>query len=697
MRNALPTLAAIALLLCMPTAAAAQEENGKGALDDLINSLAEQMDEDGTLDETATEGLSELRAMADNPIDLATATEADLAGLIFLGERKANAIVRHRLRSGGIKTPQELMTIKSLTATDILLLRQIARIGAGTDSSAIRPVAKIDAILRAGRRWPLARGYKSTETKGAPYQGGPVKTLFRLKVEIGGRLIFGLVGDNDSGEPQLRNGSGLMDFYGGFAAFSPARGPIRRVIAGHYNVRLGQGLGVWTGFGFDPTTTGVSSGRSANGATPSLSAAESSYLRGVAIEARLLPVRLTAFASWVDADATTKTGSDSSVYITTIRTTGYHRTATERSYRHNDLLTTLGLHASADIGKARIGLGINNWHTEIPLGFDGQLYRQFYPTGRDITTASLDGRIVVGRMHIFGEAASQGRGALGGVAGADVDLTRGLTLSASVRRFGRNYFAQMQQPVSHSSRAGGESGIYFGIGASPLPRLDVRANIDAWKLRCLQRNVYMPTKGFRIRATATYGLSRRSELSLRLRLTDQETTTGGKDDWQPATTRNTSLKLIYKLSPTRRTDLSTIVERTSARPASGGHETGILAAQTIKHTTRGGLLTLSLSGSYFDTDSYAARTYTRRPMVLYDMAFATCYGKGATATAMLTVKPTPQLKIWLWCTHTRYTDRDDIGSSYEQTQGPRRTDVKVQLQWKLYWHKQPQLWPGAKR
>lgn len=695
MRFPLILTAIVSAALSLQTAANAQDAVERGALDDLVNSLAEQMDEDGTLDESAAEGLAELRSMADNPVDLNTATEADLARLIFLGERKARAIVSHRLKAGGIKTPQELMTIKCLSATDILLLRQVAHIGIMADSSTLRPLVKIDAICRAGRRWPLARGFKAREGKAAAYEGSALKTLLRVKAEIGGRLSFGLTANNDAGEPQMKNGSGLMDFYGGYASFTPARGPVRKVVAGHYNVRLGQGLGIWTGFGFDPTVTGVSPCRDATGVTPSLSAAESGYMRGAAIVARLLPWRMTAYASWVDADATTKLSADSSIFMTTIRTTGYHRTETERRYRHNDLLTTVGAHASADIGNGRIGIGANNWHTRIPMGRDGQPYRLYYPTGNDITTVSLDARVVAGRTHLFGEAATQGADAAAGVAGVDYDWGGGRSLSASIRRFGKRYHAQMQQPVCHTSKGGGESGAYLGLAAAPLSGLEVKAGFDAWKSRCLQRNVYKPAKGLKIRATAIYSITRRSELQARLRHSVQTTTTGGKEDWEPAKERSTSLKLIFKATPTSKADLSTMAERVSVRTAAGAHETGILIAQTAKLKTSSERLVVALSGSLFSTDSYAARTYTRRPMMLYDMAFAACYGKGATATAMITVKPADRLKIWLWCTHTRFTDRDKVGSGYEETNGPRRTDVKVQLQWKLWWHKRADLWPAA--
>ncbi len=670
-----------------------RDTEGDAVLDDLVNSIAEELDEEGKLDEAATEGLAELRSKASNPINLSTATEKELAELIFLDERKARSIIMRRQRAGGLITPQELMTIRGLSPTDIIILRHISTIGERVDTSTLRPVAKIDAIARLGRRWPLARGYAKTDSTEAKYAGSPYKSLFRIKAEIGGRLTFGIVGDNDSGEPQLRNGSGLMDFYGGYAQYIPARGPVRRIVAGNYAVRLGQGLGIWTGFGFSPTITGVSAARIATGITPSMSAAESDYMRGIATEIRILPVRMALYASWVDADATTKTASDSSIYITTIRTTGYHRTATERSYRHNDQLTTLGAYASSDIGKVRVGAGINNWHTSKPLGYNGQLYRLYYPTGKNLTTASLDARVYLGRAHIYGEVATQGRNATGATLGIDISLGTGNSISAAIRRFGKSYFAQIQQPVSRTSRAGSESGVYFGFETAVIPHLNLRANIDIWKLRWLQSNTLLPTTGWSARVNAECKTSRHTSLSLRIRHTDKgatykETVEDDEEIIRKSRTKTTSSKLIFTAEPTRRLNLSTLCERTHATSATGQRDAGTLVAQTLKIKTPKEHVTFSGSFSYFNTDSYSARTYTRRPMVLYDMAFATCSGEGVTGTAMLTLKFAKTLKLWLWCTQTRYFDRNVVGTSYEQTQGPRRTDVKVQLQWKLWWHKQ---------
>ena len=236
--------------------------------------------------------------------------------------------------------------------------------------------------------------------------------------------------------------------------------------------------------------------------------------------------------------------------------------------------------------------------------------------------------------------------------------------------------------------------------APPLPHLSVRASIDAWKSRWLQSDTKCPTTGWCARAAATYDISQKQSVSLRLRHTSKEATPkdddGTEDGWHKVDTRSTSCKAIFTFRPTRAADLSSIAERTSVLTAKGGHETGLLIAQTVRLKSHNGNVAMALSGSLFNTDSYAARTYTRRPMVLYDMAFAACYGKGATATAMVTAQITNGVKIWAWCTHTLYTDRDKVGTGYEETNGPRRTDVKIQLQWKLWWKKQAQLWPSQR-
>lgn len=680
------------LLLSFCVSSPAQE------VDDVLGDIAAELDEEGRLDEAAQEDLAEMRVLADNPLDLNAASEAELARLVFLSAPKAAAIVRHRRAVGRFRSVQELMTIRGLSRSDVLRLRLFAVVGNGLDSVRRPSSGKLDLVARAGRRTPLSRGFLPADSAPPPYAGTPWKSLVRLRGSVGRCVDFGFVGENDAGEPQLSAGAGLMDFYGGFVSFSPRRGLLRKLVAGHFHARFGQGLGVWTGFGLSPTLVGVSAARAPTGITPTLSAAEGDYLRGVAAEIRHRRLRVAAYASRVDADATIW-GDSAGRYVATLRTDGLHRTATERARRHNLGVVTLGGHASVDLGRARVGVGVCSWRTSVPLGGGGRLYLANRPAGDAINTLSVDARGYVGRVHLFGEAAAQGRGAVGGVVGADVDAGGGVVVSASLRRFGARYFAAVQQPVARSASAGGEGGATLGVSFSPLAFLSLSGLVDVWRMRWLRSNVWAPTSGWKLRFVANLATSAVSELRLRVRHTSSGTTTAGRlTSPDPAYNRlnlrglradeqTTSYRLTFALAPGDGFAATTIVERTRAVEADGRRNGGYMVGQDFRLAIPAARLTLSASAAYFDTDSYSTRVFARQPRVLGDMSFASFSGEGASATGMVALGPWAGLRVWLWASGVSYLDCETVGSGLDETPGSWRADFKVQVQWKMAWRR----------
>lgn len=682
--------AALLLLLCVPLPA--QD------VDDILGEVAAELDEEGRLDEAAQEDLAEMRILADSPLDLNAAAEEQLARLVFLSRVKAAAIVRHRRSVGKIRSVQELMTIRGLSRADILRLRRFTTVGVGLDS--VRPPSsvRLDLLARVARRDPLSRGFLPTDSAPPPYAGSPWKSLVRLRGSVGRGVEFGFVGENDAGEPQLSHGAGLMDFYGGFVSFAPRRGVLRKIVAGHFHARFGQGLGVWTGFGLSPTLVGVSSARVPSGVTPTLSAAEGDYLRGVAAEMRHRRLRMALYASYVDADATM--GGDSAArHVATIRADGLHRTASERAHRHNLGVATLGGHLSVDFGKARVGVGLCDWRTRTPLASGGRLYLVNRPAGGEVRTLSVDARGFVGPVHVFGEAAVQGRGAVGGVVGADVDAGGGVMVSASLRRFGRGYYAAAQKPVTRSAAAGGEGGATLGVSFAPLGSLSLSGIVDVWRLRWLRANVWAPTSGWKFRFVASLAPTEVSELRLRVRHTVSETTARGRlTSPDPAYNRlnsrglradeqGTSYRLTFAFAPGDALSATTIVERTRSVEADGSRNGGYMVGQDFRLAVPSARLALSASAAYFDTDSYSCRVFARQPRVFGDMAFTSFSGEGASATAMVAIGPWAGLRVWLWASGVTYLDRETVGSGLDETPGPWRADFKVQVRWKMAWRR----------
>lgn len=652
--------------------------------DEIIGEIATELEEEGLLDEAAGEELAEMGAIADEPLDLNSVTSEELGQLIFLSERQARAIVRHRAAVGRIASEQELMSIGCLSASDIYRLRQFAYIGEGMDTFGIAKRVDAELLGRAGRRWPTSRGLSAKDSSAA-YPGPAWSQLIRFKGEVGKKVSVGIVGQNDAGEPQLQNGAGLMDFGGGYICVEPKRGIVTRAVVGNYHVRLGQGLGAWTGFSLSPTASGLSVGRSAMGVTPTMSAAESGYRRGAGIMLRHKRFRATLWGSSTRDDGTIMTRDDGSTYVSAIKADGLHRTATERARRHNIRIASGGVYASGDMGVLRVGAGYNIWHISTPLGSE-RIYQANRPEGRDIGTASVDVNWFARKAHIFGEAVAQGRNAWGAVAGMEIDAGGGTSFCASIRRFGRRYYTANGRPATHSSTAAGEGGASFGVTFQPLGFMCVGGVVDYWKNHWLRYGALSPTSGWKSRVVVDIYPDRRSSIRISIRHTEQEKTRGtesAKGRIEPS--NSTRYKVQYDMAAVGAIGLTTDAEMAVAEGYDGGK--GYMVSEGVKVSAMGDKLRLQAIATYFDTDNYASRVYGREPRMAYDMRFASYYGEGIAASGMVTVGPIGGFRVWAWASLLWQNGRETLGSGNDETPGPCRCDVRLQLQWKLFWMK----------
>jgi len=74
-------------------------------------------------------------AAASSPINLNTATQAQLETLPGVGSRTAQLIVEHRQKNGGFKKIEELMNIKGIGEKSFLKIKPLVTVGdkAGTE------------------------------------------------------------------------------------------------------------------------------------------------------------------------------------------------------------------------------------------------------------------------------------------------------------------------------------------------------------------------------------------------------------------------------------------------------------------------------------------------------------------------------------------------------------------------------------
>ena len=91
---------------------------------------------------------------------------------------------------------------------------------------------------------------------------------------------------------------------------------------------------------------------------------------------------------------------------------------------------------------------------------------------------------------------------------------------------------------------------------------------------------------------------------------------------------------------------------------------------------------VSVSASAADTEGYASRVYVYRLSFPGEFGSQALYGKSAMLQAALSLEPARGWRLRFRISRFHGYGRESIGSGYEQTAGPSRTDVGFQLDWK---------------
>jgi hypothetical protein len=104
---------------------------------------------------------------------------------------------------------------------------------------------------------------------------------------------------------------------------------------------------------------------------------------------------------------------------------------------------------------------------------------------------------------------------------------------------------------------------------------------------------------------------------------------------------------------------------------------GVALAQDVRLDC--GPLTITARYALFDTDDYDNRQYLYENDVWLASAVPMYDGQGIRQMLLLEYTFTRHLRAWARYAHTRYTDRDEIGTGLDAIKGPARNEIKVQL------------------
>lgn len=659
--------------VCCTVTGAAQDSIGVPA--DAWQEMLDAYYSDGEEEETVNrEQLYELLGdLASQHPNLNNATREELEQLPFLSEAQVADILEYIYKYKVMRSWGELILIPSLEEPQRKLLPCFFVLE--PKEQPLFPSLK--NILRYGKhdltvtgRIPFYR--REGDRKG--YQGYPYRHSFRYTFQYGQRVKLGLIGAQDAGEQFFsgRNQKGY-DYYS-FYLYVSKLGRLKSAVVGRYRMHLGMGLVMNNDFSLGKLAMLQSVGRSTNSIRPHSSRMESTYLQGGAATLTLLRgLDVTAFVSSRKIDATLDSAGQT---ITTLLTSGYHRTESEIRRKHNATETLGGANVHFRSNGFHVGVTAVATHYSLPLQPNTkQLFRRYYPSGSNFWNVSTDYGYNSRRLNISGETAIDQGHALATINSIGYELTSSLTLMALQRFYSYRYNALRGNSFSDGSTVRNESGLYIGAQWQPTRQFQLMAYTDY---------AYSPWAKYQISQAShswdhLVGITWKSsawQILARYRLRLRQRDNAEKTALEPRTEHRARLSLGYE---SQRMTLRTQADwaQTTQRLRSRGYMLSQHAGLTMGRVSLNGMF------GYFHTDDYDSRIYLYERNMQHEFYFPMYYGEGIRYSLWARLELSKRMWITMKIGTTNYFDRDHIGSSYQQINQSSQTDADLQLRFRF--------------
>ncbi|GAB5534562.1 MAG: helix-hairpin-helix domain-containing protein [Rubricoccaceae bacterium] len=690
-------------------------------LGDASGRLESLLEDDLTGD--PTELLELLNELAETPLDVNTATAAELAQIPALDPLTASAVVRFREANGLFRSLPEVQLVEGVTADLYLDARPYLTIGPRIETSGAQiqrfPAApSLRTVLsglsyrttqRVQRRLDAQAGYEGPDSTRA-FAGSPERIYTRLQATYRRQVSVNLTLEKDPGEAFRFDGDSNTygyDYLSGHAAILDA-GRIDALIVGDFAAEFGQGLALWraSGFGKGPDAVGgpIRTGR---GLRPYGSVEENRFFRGAALSiAATSNVFVSGFASRRQLDANVfvpdtldladpdipATALDGAT-VTSFGADGLHRTETELARKDALGETLVGGGAEFRVAngtvEGRAGVVGYSASFDAPIGEGTRPDQRFNFSGDQATAVSAYADIKMRAGQAFGEAVRGAGGRLGALAGIQADLGSSADLLVVGRTYDAGFTSLHGYPFGERNGVGqNEAGLYAGVRVRPSRTWTVNAYFDQYRFPYLRFGLARPSQGHEALINIEHRPRRWIRVYLQARTETKEanidvpnTVASSVVNGLANETRQT-LRLHGEWSANRSLRLRARVEGSRFVETDDAVETGALVYQDVRwQTTR--WLRLDTRLTLFRTDGFNARLYAFENDLTGVFAIPALNGRGARGYILLTATPATNLSIQAKLASTWLRNVRRIGSGTGEVQGDRVRDLGVQVRYRF--------------
>lgn len=654
----------------------------------LIEDIVEATDQSFDFD-TYTSYLEWLRAQ---PLNLNTATLQDLQELRLLSDQQITALVQYRKRYG------DLLTVFELQAVPYFDLETIGQILPFTTVEAREKKAlqwqnvwrynRQQLFLRYQRIREPQLGYILPDTAARQrYLGRPERLYMRYQFQYSRHVSAGFTLEKDPGEPFLDSIQPGPDF-ASLHAFVRDIGRIKALAVGDYAINFGQGLVVWSGFGFNKSPYPLQVKRNSFAVRPYTSVNEALYFRGGAATYQLSPTwTATAFVSRKARDgniARVDTLEEDVVSITTLPVSGLHRTPNEWANRKSVMELVTGGELKYE-GKI-FDLGLTAAHTRLDADLDptARPYSQYRFNGAGLTNIGLHYTTLYRNALFFGETAHSLGSGWATLHGLTYNLDHKTAFSAVFRHYDRAYQSLYSNAFGESASVENETGIYLGLSTELSRKLRLSGFVDLYRHPWLRFRADAPSHGVEYLGQLTYNLGWGAEAYFRARhevkWQNKSRNTTNMDYLVP--TARSELRLHLKKDVNQQVSIRSRIVYSLFSDGETLREEGFLLFQDVNYRFRKVPLSVSTRFALFDTESFNTRIYAYESDVLYNFSVPAYQGEGARWYILLHWEPVKFMEAWVRVAQFRYPYLDQVGSGLNRIEGNTQTEIKAQLRFR---------------
>lgn len=653
----------------------------------------EQLAEEEGMDEHTVENIyTELLFLESNPMELNSVTREQLEQFPLLSPAEVTSLVAFLTKNRPLYTVYELRNVPHLdfhTVSQILPFFTV--VDPQKKKAAILPRGfgrdgLHELQLRLDKSLTPRAGYGSYPDSvlerypNRKYGGEDFYTSLRYSFRYRDKLQAGFTAEKDAGEPFLRSGYPRGYDHYGLHLLLRDLGQLRTLILGDYRLSFGQGLILNNDYGVSKSWSSDQVVRRTQQPKRHFSTAESGYFRGAAAVLAAGNLSLTAFYSARKIDANLSDTGE----ITSFKTDGLHRTPLEREKKGNSSEQVTGVNLNYRKGGLQLGTSCLYHAYDRMYNPKLQEYNRYYLRDSTHVNGSVDYSFQLPGFLIAGETAIARNGAVATLNTIQYRSTGGSTLTLLYRHYPISYNALHGQAFSEGSTLRNENGLYLGGGFTPTRGVMVNSYLDLAHHPWMRLGVDEPSSTIDYYLLTSWEISRRTSLDLRYKYKRKEKSFSLPDESAkpllPYTTQKIRLRWMQSLQGGW--ELRATADMALYKEQPFPVEKGIMLSQSISYRGRG-RLTGDAFIAFFDAESYDTRLYSYERNLLSSFYMPSFYGKGMRLALSGKYSVSPSLTLSFKAAHTRYRDRDTIGSGTELINGNSRTDIWCYLRWKI--------------